>query len=206
MTSKLSVYNGCLTKFLGERKLASLSENREPRRVLDDIWDDDFVKGCLESGEWNFAARTAALDYSSSVDPPFGYIRAFEKPEDWCRTITVALDPYFDVPLLRYVDEQAYWFCDSDVLYVKYVSNDVEYGQDYSLWPPSFTQWAECHLAALACERITQSATKREALDKKDAQLLRKATSTDAMNDPVSFPPTGSWVNARLGGSRSRRE
>jgi hypothetical protein len=207
MTTQLSLYNNALGKFLGERKLASLTEEREPRRILDDIWDDDFIKSCLESGEWNFATRTQGIDYSSSVEPPFGLTRAYAKPDDWCRTLTIATDPFFYTPYLDYKDEGAYWFGDLDILYVRFVSNDVNYGGDYSLWPPSFTHWVECHLAALACERITQSATKKETLDKKDAQLLRKATSIDAMNDPVSFPPTGSWVNARLGGwGRRNRE
>ena len=33
---QLSLYNNALT-VLGERKIASLTENREPRRVLDDV-------------------------------------------------------------------------------------------------------------------------------------------------------------------------
>jgi hypothetical protein len=36
--SKLKLYNDALG-ILGERRLASLTENREPRRVLDEVWD-----------------------------------------------------------------------------------------------------------------------------------------------------------------------
>ena len=57
MTDKLSIYNGALN-ILGERKLASETENREPRYQLDDIWDNDMVDRCLQMGQWNFAARS----------------------------------------------------------------------------------------------------------------------------------------------------
>lgn len=205
MATKLSIYNAALTKHLGERKLASLSESREPRRVLDDIWDDDFVGACLELGQWNFASRTAEIDYSDSVTPPFGYIHAFEKPDDWRRTIALSSDPYFNEPLIRVTDEANYWFSDADILYVKYVSDDAEYGNDLSLWPATFTHWTEAHLANLACERITQSSTKQEKLEARDRKLLRKAQGIDAMNDPVTFPPQGAWVGSRFGrNSRSR--
>ena len=202
--SKLSIFNGALTKWLGERKLASLSEARESRRILDDIWDDDFIASCLEAGEWNFAARSAALDYSTTTEPPFGYIRAFEKPEDWKRSITVAEDPYFRWPSRKYSDEAGFWFADVDILYVKYVSDDAAYGSDFSLWPASFTHWVEVHLAFLACERLTQSESKKLMLEKKDSRLFNKAISIDAMNDPVPSPPNGTWVNARLRGTVNR--
>ena len=38
-SDRLDVYNGALRR-LGSRRLASLTENREPRRVLDDIWNN----------------------------------------------------------------------------------------------------------------------------------------------------------------------
>ena len=47
MTDKLTVYNETLG-LLGERKLASLTEQREPRRVLDGFWDQT-VAYCLDA-------------------------------------------------------------------------------------------------------------------------------------------------------------
>ena len=106
MSSKLSVYNSaCLA--LGERKLSSLSENVVMRRRLDTAWDDDFVKACLSRGLWNHAIRVVQLDYSPSVEPEFGYQRAFDKPTDWVRTAIVASDEYFNCALTRYDDTSA---------------------------------------------------------------------------------------------------
>ena len=60
MTDKLSIYNGALS-ILGERRLASLTENREPRYKLDDVWDNNFVRRLLQMGQWQFAQRTVQL-------------------------------------------------------------------------------------------------------------------------------------------------
>jgi hypothetical protein len=65
-TTKLSLYNGALRE-LGSRKLSSLSENRESRRVLDDIWDGGFRDEILESGLWTFAVRSIEIDRDSSA-------------------------------------------------------------------------------------------------------------------------------------------
>ncbi len=61
---KYAIYNMALAH-LQERKLARLSngnlENREPKRVLDDFWDQE-VAFCLERHFWNFIYRTVQLD------------------------------------------------------------------------------------------------------------------------------------------------
>src|ERR1700724_1414124 len=71
MTTQLFIYNEALGH-LGERQLASLSEPREPRRVLDSYWSD-VVGFCLSQGLWKFAKRTILIDNSSSLTPQFGY-------------------------------------------------------------------------------------------------------------------------------------
>jgi len=60
MPTQLSIYNGALN-ILGERKLADLDENREPRYELDDIWDNEMIDRVLQFGLWNFAARSVEL-------------------------------------------------------------------------------------------------------------------------------------------------
>lgn len=199
MPSKLSLYNGALRE-VGERKLASLTENREPRRVLDSIWDADALVTCLSSGQWNFAMRSVRLDYSPSVEPDFGYRRAFNKPEDWVRTCGVCEDEYFRSPLLHYNDEAGYWFCELDTIYVRYVSS--EYGADYSKWPPNFTRYVESWLAARACMSLTQNQSKRDGLERDAEVWLVKAKSTDAMDEATAQLPAGSWSRAR-GGRRT---
>lgn len=203
MPSKLTVYNGALRE-CGERKLSSLTENREPRRVLDSVWDNDFIRQCLSEALWNHAMRTVELTYSPSVSPDFGYRRAFDKPTDWIRTASMSGDERFATPLLEYNDEAGYWFADLDTLYVRYVSDDDEYGADLSLWPAKFTQYVETELAARSAKRITGSDSEAAAIRKRADDALKKARSNDAMDEPTKFAPQGSWVSAR--GGRSRRD
>lgn len=207
MTDQLSIYNAAL-RHIGERELASLTENREPRRVLDGVWDDDFVDTCLEQGYWNFATRAIKITYSPSVEPPFGYRYAFDVPNDHVRTAAVCSDEYFNSPVLGYTTEGEYWFCDLQELYIKYVSNDNAYGMDYSLWPKSFTRWVELYLASLICERLTQNASKQERLMKRAKRALIDARSKDAMEEATTFMPPGSWSrsrSARVGRDRGNR-
>lgn len=204
MPDKLSVYNGAL-RVIGERRLGSLTENREPRRLLDDAWDDDFLNAVLEAGQWNFAARTSKFTYSQSVTPDFGYTYAFEKPSDWIRTMGVAADEYLRAPIFDYEDSQQYWWVDYQEIYVRYVSNDATYGLDLSLWPKSFTSYVEHALAEEIVMPLTQSETKAKELERKTGKALIKARSMDAMNQPTQFPPAGRFLTARLGGFAARR-
>lgn len=197
--TQLSIYNNALVKHLGEKKLSSLTENRKPRRVLDTIWDSDFVKSCLEEGYWNFATRTFSSEYNSSIDPDFGYKYAHDKPDDWVKTSGISLDDYFSTPLQRYWDESEYWWTDAEVIYVRMISDDDSYGGDMSSWPESFVDYVEKKLAAEACMAITQSKSKTKDLERMAEVALKNARNKDALNDPPTYPPTGSWVRARRG-------
>lgn len=203
MTTQLKLYNDALRE-LGERELASLSENREPRRLLDRVWDNNLIDTVLEQGQWNFASRTIQITFTPSVEPPFGYTRAFDKPTDWIRTLNISTDPYFRIPLVLYADEAQYWFCDTDEIYVSYVSSDASYGGDLSLWPESFAKYVSTYMAGEILVRLTQNKTSEEKLEKKISRRLLKAISLDSMNQPTAFQPVGQWVSSRSHGSRTQ--
>lgn len=197
---KLSLFNDALT-LCGERMLASLTEERESRRLLDQAWAAGAVNFCLETGQWNFAVNSIKLVYSPSTSPPpFGFRYAFDKPDDYIRTMAVSIDEYFRCPLIRYVDEANFWFADEDTLYIRYVSNLPEYGGNMGKWPGSFTEMVSSYLASKVVTKLTQD-NGRWAMVRKDYEDRRKeAKSNDAMNEPTTFPPRGSWVRARTAG------
>lgn len=199
MATKLSIYNNALTSYLGERKLSSLTESRKPRRILDQIWDNDFIKGCLEDGYWNFATRTFSSEYNPSVDPDFGFQYAHDKPADWVRTSAISSDDYFGSPLTAYNDETAYWFTDCDVIYVKIISDDASFGGDLAAWPRSFTDYVEAKLAARASMGMHHSRVLKNEIEAEAMALLKIARSKDAMNDPSRRTPIGSWASAKKG-------
>lgn len=201
MTTKLQVYNNILLN-VGERKLSSLTENRKSRRILDQLWDSDFVKGCLEAGLWNFATRSIQSEYSPSITPEFGWRYAHDKPSDWVRTSAISISEYFSDPLTAFNDESGYWFLDYETVFIRYISDDVAYGFDLSAWPESFTSYVELEGAARIAKSLTQSDSETSRLEDRSAKALRSAKAKDAMNDAERHTPAGSWVRARGGGRR----
>jgi len=196
--TKLQIFNGALLE-CGERNLASLTENREPRRLLDAVWDTGALDFCLDAGMWKFATRSAMLERSPSISPSFGYQNAYEIPSDFIRTVAFCADEYFASPITQYSVEAGFWFSDVEPVYVKYVSNDSSYGADMSLWPQNFARYVEAYLASRIIERLTQNETKWGNLYKLTERRLLEAKSSDAMEGPTTFSPSGSWVRSRSG-------
>lgn len=205
MTTQLDLYNDALL-LCEERFLASLTEEREPRRLLDRVWATGGVKACLEAGQWNFAMRTIQIDYDPGIEPSFGYRRAFDKPDDWVLTSALCEDEFFRTPLTRYTDEAGYWYADLDTVYVRYVSDHNTYGNDLLKWPESFREYVAEYFANSIILKLSKSQEKLDASDKRLEKKLLRAQSRAAMAGPTSFPAQGSWSLARnRGGYNSER-
>lgn len=212
-TSRLEIYNGALL-LVGERKITGLTVVEEGRYLLDEVWNGRGVEYCLSKGQWMFAMRAAQFTYDTSFTAPFGYTYRFTKPTDWMLTSAVCSDAYFNTPLTRYTDEAGFWFADIQDIYVKYVSNDTEYGFDYSLWPEPFTEYVKTYFASRICHKLPGG---KEIVEKFHGppgfpqrgqlhQALINAKNNAAMALPTSFPARGSWSTSRQGsGSRSDR-
>lgn len=203
-SSKLLLYQGAC-QAVGTRRLASLTENQLSRRELDSVFERGGIKQCLSMAQWKFAIRAQRLDYDPDVEPDFGLRRAFAKPSDWTRTAAVCSDEYYSEPIIHtnIADEAGFWFCDLDTIYVKYVSDDPQFGGDYSLWPENFGAVVEGFFAKEVCLRLTNDKSLKEILDRDFEASLMKAKNTDAMDEGTKFPPLGSWSRARL--SRTSR-
>lgn len=200
MTDRLSLYNMALGH-LQEGRLRDLNENREPRRVLDDFWDQELAY-CLERKFWNFAYRAVSIDASTTVAPGFGYLYAFKIPNDWIRTRRLSSVPTFDPPLLQVAEEAGYWYTNIAPLYVQYNSSDPLYGMNLGKWPASFTDYAALRLARKACGRIAAKADLLpgpEGLIEQEAKAYKIAAANCAMNEAVGFAPLSGWVRSRRG-------
>lgn len=204
MASRLSLFNGALLE-CGERDLASLTENREPRRLLDRVWDNGLIDFVLEQGQWKFAKRTVVLAPETGVETGFGYKNSFVRPDDHVRTIGIWADEYLQAPLLQYQQEGQKWFADVDEFYLSYVSNGEAFGGDLSNWPAGFTRAVELYLASRIVKRLTQDEAAERLLIAKARDAFTAARSDDAMEGPTTFPPPGRWVKARHGGNNTDR-
>ena len=198
---KLGLYNEAL-RLCGERVLASLTEDREPRRLLDSTWDANSYDTWLEETDWYFAMRSVKIGYDPSISPEWGAAYAFVKPLDMARVSGLYQDEYMNVPSRDYLDEGKYWFVDGYTeIYVRYVSNGASYGGDIGLWPASFAKYVAAFLAYEISPRLKNNVDS-DAL--RSAMMIkeREAKSKNSLKLPSQRLPTGSWVNARLAGSR----
>lgn len=189
---------------VGEHLLDAITDENEFRRNCDQIWDSGGVDACLESGQWKFAMRASRLDYSTTITPDFGYARAFSKPTDWLATSAICHDEYFNEPLLHYYDEAGVWYAEPDEIYVRYVSNDSNYGSDMSKWSYLFKDYVAAMFAMKLIMKQTGDEKKIEIISKIVQRAEKKAKNHDAMGDPTKFPPEGGWNRSRR--LRSGRE
>jgi len=212
-TSRLAIYNGALL-LCGQRGISSLTENVEARYLLDVVWNDGGMRYCLEQAQWRFAMRTTKQTYDPSITPAFGYAKAFPKPTDWIETAAVCSDEYFNSPLRQYADEIGFWFSDLEDIYVKYVSDDTNYGSDLSLWPYSFTDYVKFYFAGRIAPKLTSVAGLDLKLNGPPGRpdkgavhaALTNAKNRDAMAGPTSFPARGTWSLSRQGSGRGWRD
>lgn len=208
MATRLSVYNGALG-YLGQRRLASLTEDNESRRLCDSLWiEGQIVRYLLEEGLWKFALRTSRIEATPSYAPGEAFLGAyrcaFEKSEDWVRTARVSDDPQFSFPLLRYSEEAGFLYAERDPVWVQFVSDDDEYGGDPSHWTTTFEAWAHLYIAFRLAPSINSSKADMENLERLMLRARLDALAKDAMQGPTVFPPLGSWANARRRGSQRR--
>lgn len=206
MTDRLSIYNGALTK-ISERLLNSLSENREPRRILDHVWDNGGIKRCLEAGQWSFAVRSLGISYSPSIEPQYGYLYAFEEPDDYIRLVGVSDNPSGMPAMDNYEYSNQLFFASREIIYIRYVSSDNAYGMDFSSWPETFREYVEYYFAHQICPKLANSESRTDKIAERMRNALVQALGNDSQRGPSKRMPSGSWTNARMGyRSNFRRE
>lgn len=209
--TRLQLYNNALMH-CGERALASLSEEREPRRLLDQVYTTTGITYALEQAQWWFAMRASMIDADPDVAPTFGYTNAFTKPSDWIRTCAVCSDEFFRTPLLAYADEMggsaASWYADITPIYVKYISNDDDFGGNLSAWPATFCDYVSALFASRIINKLGGDRTNQQATllgppgqPQKGtlAMSLHTAKAKAAQTQPTQYLAQGNWSRARMG-------
>jgi len=199
MVDKLSIFNGALV-YLGEREIASLTEDRAPVRHLENVWKQKFIDNVLSEGQWVFATRSLRLEADSGIVPAYGYEYAFGLPDDFLNFCSVCSDENGHNPVLRYVIENNHVFTDYDTIYISYISNGTGYGGDFDKWSPQFLDYVICKLAYKACMVISQSNTDRNFMRQESERLRKIALNQDARLKPTKIPAETGWSRSRRGG------
>ena len=182
MTTQTLLYQRAL-RLLGERELSSVTENREPRHLLDaEDEDGGLITYALETGFWRFASKTEQL--SSSGTSAFGLTKTFGKPSNYVHLIELSGDEHFRTPLTRdklfsnpessFREDQALFYSMLTTIYIRYVNKSSSYGTDLTIWPETFAQY----YAALLAHKVGLAMTKKPAIMAVVAKELDRAYIT----------------------------
>lgn len=196
MADKLDIYREAL-RHIGAERLVSLTEVRPERVLLDDVWSSA-ARHVLSEGLWNFATRTAALDYDEDSAVYIGFNYCFTKPTDLVRTAGVSQDGQFNDGFETWKDEGNFIYANITSLYLEYISDDPAYGMNLGLWTEQFTRAVAAYLAFQIAQPVTTSDTLRNSMWQLYKRLLKDAKALDATEDRIRRPPAGRLVKARF--------
>lgn len=188
-TSNVSIANLALQK-LGAASIVSLTENsvnaREMNACFEAMRDTELRKYL-----WKFALKRTTLA-ASVVAPDFTFLYAFPVPSDFLRIVKPARLG-LDWHLEHHDGSLCILTNDADTLEVRYLAKTT----DPSLFDPSFVEMLACKLALQCCERITQSNTKKAAINEEYRTLLSEARKVNAFEVAKNPEPVDEWLAAR---------
>lgn len=181
MVTKLQIYNRALY-MLGERRIVSLTSNREARRLLDSMYDE--VKAyCLEQGMWFWAMRTVLASATALPSINYGFKNAFQRPTDVIHTYFASIHISMKDPLTHFLDDGNTYFSDSATTYIRYTSDDNAWGNDLSRWSWTFAKYMAAELAASIAFQLTKNMELTEKIMGLAKMLLIEARVLDS---PIS--------------------
>lgn len=185
MTSRVEICNRALDK-LGSAAITSLDDNvksaRACARMFDAVRDAE-----LRDHQWNFAvARTSLPELGEA--PVFGFSKQYQLPGDCLKVLDV--DPPGDWK----VEGRRVLANVSASLRIKYIRRVG----DTNSFDALFAEALSARMAQELCETLTQSNSKKRAVQDDYTQAIRRARRADAIEGtPDAFEET-SWIKARF--------
>lgn len=198
MASKLEVWKQALVH-LEKDTTITLTSQVEARYVFDSAWAG-VVAEAFNEGDWNFAKKSATLALNAVETAALGWTYVFDYPADYERTIAVSNVPDFSQEFFDYIDQGGFIHANTNVLYLRYISDAKQADAQVSTWPTMFWRYVAVKLARETCGKLTSGATLGDKLEKMEKKAMRQLKSVDARNQPNAQIPAGSWIRARRGG------
>ncbi|TFH42329.1 MAG: hypothetical protein E4H01_13650 [Lysobacterales bacterium] len=185
--TKLSLYNDAL-QLRGERRLASDTEDREPRYDLDALYDNGAVDYCLEVVKPRYAtelflgtgaAPAGSSGYDFEVPLPADFIAVFQDIEG---KPAVYQDAREESPITRFIRNSSNLLTDFELPYIRYIKEHTD--AQLADMPFSFGRVVSAYLASeLAWKYDPDSA---EDLQTKLEQRIEASREIENSNAPRS--------------------
>ena len=189
MADVTGICNSALAK-IGAARITAFEEGSKNANLCAELYEkcrDDL----LRAHSWNFAAARAKLAKEESP-PVFGYANVFALPADWIRCVMAYSDEGGQVPAVYKIEGTAL-LSDAEDLYLRYIRRI----EDANTMPPDFREALACLLAQELAVPIAQSNTLEEKLETRFRTRLRRARTTDGLEDQLEPLPLGAWAEVR---------
>lgn len=189
MADVTRICNSALAK-IGAARITGLEEASKNASLCAELYDkcrDDL----LRAHSWNFAMARAKLARLSEA-PDFGPAHAYALPADWIRCVSAHASPD-GRSTLAYRIEGSSLLSDADDVYLRYVRR-VE---DANRMTADFREALACLLARELAVPIAQSNSLEEKLEARFRTRLRRARTTDGLEDTSEPMPLGAWAAVR---------
>lgn len=194
MATKLDVYKQA-ELHIGKSTITLLTSDVEARYKFDQAWAG-VVEEAFNEGDWNFAKKTSSL--TPSGNPAIeGWTYAFDYPDDYLRTLSVAPFALWSGEFYGFADRGGNLYANVDSLLLTYIGDHLV--DTVETWPTMFWRYVSMKLAYETCEALTNGSTKQEDLEKRLKKALRQAKNVDARNEPNKRLGAGSWLRSRQG-------
>ena len=185
MATKLSLYNDAL-QLLGERRLATDTEDREPRYDLDSLYDNGAVDYCLELVKPKYAstlvqltsvAPTAVTEFTNQSPLPADFIAMSEKVDG---TPELYRDGRLESPITRFYREDNYLLSDEADPYLRYIKAHTD--PQLANMTTSFARVVSSYLARELAWKYDPDS--EEQIQTKMEQRVEAARSIQGSNEP----------------------
>ena len=196
-SSETSICNSALAK-LGEGddgRISSLTDGSKNANFCAEQYAklrDDL----LRTHHWNFSVTRVELA-QSSITPAFEYDYQYALPSDWIRTISVSANDA-GTGHIPYKQEGQFILASTEQIFLRYVAQIT----DAAIMTADFREALATKIAHEGAIPIAQSNTLKQDMKDDLKRILRRARSTDAIEDFPEARPQGSWVTVRSRGVR----
>lgn len=191
----VKIYNDALF-IMGLPEIAGENDDSNRRVKLTRALNAGIVEEMLEETGWQFALQSTKVEYDASVEPAWGYQRAFAKPNDLHTIDGLFTDEYMTTPLKSYQDENDYFFCDYDEFYLSYLS--TTWLTTPASWPMYFRRLVAARMAKDAAMTLRDEGADMTAAQMEYEDRKSSALSKNAMQSPPRKIANGSWVRSRF--------
>ena len=187
-TSKVSIANGALQR-LGARRIESLTQDHPNARSMNAAIDR-VLKSEMRRYDWSFAIKRASIAADGTDETILTTWNRYSLPNDYLRLLR---DDESGLNVDWKIEGLYILSATSSPLEIRYLA----FIEDPAYYDSLFVEAVECKLAAVTCEEITQSASKKESIKDDYDAAIAEARRLGSIEKAAQEFPEDEWLSVR---------